>query len=391
MRNPKKDLSCLPPRPMKTFQFKLYNHKRNRHLLRQINLAAEIYNHCIALHKRYYRLYGKHLSANTLKKHLTKLKKLDKYAHWTQLGSQAIQDIAERIDRGYKLFFRNLKAGIKSSPPNFKKRIKYKSFTLKQAGYFLLQDNYIRIRKRIYRYFKSRDTEGKIKTLTVKRDPLGDIYIFIVTDAETKLFNVPRTGKSVGYDFGLKTFLTASDGNDVQSPLFFRQSAKKASQDLSSKQRRSNNREKARLNLARTHRKIANQRSDFHWKLASRITSEYDFLFFEDLVLKGMQRLWGRKISDLGFYSFLQKVKYYVQIKGKHIGFIDRFYPSSKTCSDCGFVFKELQLRQRSWKCAECGATHDRDRNASVNIESVGASTLGLGDGRPPSPEAIAA
>ena len=138
---------------MKAYKFKLYNHKRNKHLLRQINLAAEIYNHCIALHKRYYRLYGKHLSANTLKKHLTKLKKLDKHTHWTQLGSQAIQDIAERIDRGYKLFFRNLKAGIKSAPPNFKKRIKYKSFTLKQAGYKILQDNYIRIGRRIYRYF----------------------------------------------------------------------------------------------------------------------------------------------------------------------------------------------------------------------------------------------
>jgi len=373
---------------MKAFKFKLYNHKRNKHLKRQINLAAEIYNHCIALHKRYYRLYGKHLSANTLKKHLTKLKKLDKYAHWTQLGSQAIQDIAERIDRGYKLFFRNLKAGIKSAPPNFKKRIKYKSFTLKQAGYKILQDNYIRIGKRIYRYFKSREVEGStIKTVTVKRDPLGDLYICIVTDAETKLFNVPRTGKSVGYDFGLKTFLTASDGNDVVSPLFFRQglnAVQKANRQLSHKRRRSNNREKARLNLARKHRKIANQRSDFHWKLANRITDEYDFIFFEDLVLKGMQRLWGRKISDLGFYSFLQKVKYYVQIKGKHIGFIDRFYPSSKTCSDCGFVFKELELRQRSWKCAECGKVLDRDRNASVNIESVGASTLGLESVRPP-------
>ncbi len=380
---------------MKAFKFKLYNHKRNKHLKRQINLAAEIYNHCIALHKRYYRLYGKHLSANTLKKHLTKLKKLDKYAHWTQLGSQAIQDIAERIDRGYKLFFRNLKAGIKSAPPNFKKRIKYKSFTLKQAGYKILQDNYIRIGKRIYRYFKSREVEGStIKTVTVKRDSLGDLYICIVTDATTSAEGVPRTGKSVGYDFGLKTFLTASDGNDIVSPLFFRQSAnkvKKASQGLSSKQRRSNNRERARLNLARKHRKIANQRSDFHWKLANRITDEYDFIFFEDLVLKGMQRLWGRKISDLGFYSFLQKVKYYGETKAKHIGFIDRFYPSSKTCSDCGFVFKELELRQQSWKCTECGIVHNRDRNASVNIESVGASTLGLGDVRPPSPEAIAA
>ena len=104
-----------------------------------------------------------------------------------------------------------------------------------------------------------------------------------------------------------------------------------------------------------------------------------------------MQRLWGRKISDLGFYSFLQKVKYYTETKGKHIGFIDRFYPSSKTCSGCGFVFKELELRQRSWKCVGCGVVHNRDRNASVNIQSVGASTLGLGDGRPPAPEAIAA
>lgn len=372
---------------MKTFQFKLYNHKRNKHLLRQINLAAEIYNHCIALHKRYYRLYGKHLSANTLKKHLTKLKKLDKYTHWTQLGSQAIQDIAERIDRAHKLFFRHLKAGIKSSPPNFKKRIKYKSFTLKQAGYKLLQDNYLRIGKRIYRYFKSREVEGNIKTLTVKRDPLGDIYIYIVTDAETQFFNRPRTGKSVGYDFGLKTFLTASDGNDIVSPLFFGQSVnavKKASQGLSSKQRASNNRHKARLNLARKHRKIANQRSDFHWKESNRITSEYDFIFFEDLNLKGMQRLWGRKIGDLGFYSFLQKVKYCGEIKGKHIGFIDKFYPSSKTCSDCGNIYKQLQLRQRSWKCAKCGVVHDRDRNASVNIESVGASTRKIESGRPP-------
>ena len=227
---------------------------------------------------------------------------------------------------------------------------------MKQAGYKILQaerykpsdglnhsaDNYIRIgngrsaAKRIYRYFKSREVEGStIKTVTVKRDSLGDLYICIVTDAMTSAEGVPRTGKSVGYDFGLKTFLTASDGNDIESPLFFRQSAnevKKASQGLSSKQRGSNNRHKARLNLARKHRKIANQRSDFHWKLSNRITDEYDFIFFEDLVLKGMQRLWGRKISDLGFYSFLQKVKYYVQIKGKHIGFIDRFYPSSKTC-----------------------------------------------------------
>ena len=379
---------------MKAYQFKLYNHKRNRHLKRQIHLAASIYNHCIALHKRYYRLYGKHLDAHRLKVHLTKLKKLERYAHWNQLGSQAIQDVVERIDRAYKLFFSNLKTGRTSSPPSFKKRIKYKSFTLKQAGYKLLQGNYIRIGKRIYRYFKSRDIEGNPKTLTVKRDALGDLYIIIVTDAETQIENVSTTGKSVGYDFGLKTFLTASDGNDVEAPLFFKSglnTIRTANKQLSHKKRGSHHWKRARLNLARKHRKIANQRNDFHWKLANRITDEYDFIFFEDLNLKGMQSLWGKKITDLGFYSFLQKVKYKAETKGKHVGFIGRFYPSSKTCSDCGFVFKALELRQREWACSECGVIHDRDRNASVNIFRVGASTLGLGDVRPPSPVAIAA
>ena len=130
---------------MKTYKFKLYQHKRNRYLKRQINLAGIIYNHCIALHKRYYRLYGKSLNVYALMKHLTKLKKLPKYSDWNSLGSQAIQDIAQRIDKGYKLFFRNREHGIKSSPPSFKKVKKYKSFTLKQAGYKLYSDNRIKI------------------------------------------------------------------------------------------------------------------------------------------------------------------------------------------------------------------------------------------------------
>ncbi len=379
---------------MKAYRFKLYRHKRNKHLKRQINLAAEIYNHCIALHKRYYRRYGKYLNVYQLKKHLTKLKKLEKYAHWNQLGSQAIQDVVLRIDKAYQVFFSNLKAGRKTAPPSFKKRIKYKSFTLTQAGYKLLHENYIRIGKHIYRYFKSRDIEGHPKTLTVKRDALGDLYIIIVTDAETKIENVPRTGQSVGFDFGLKTFLAASDGNDVESPLFFKQrlnTIRTASFELSTKKRGSRNRERARLNLARKHRKIANQRDDFHWKLADRITDDYDFIFFEDLNLKGMQSLWGKKITDLGFYSFRQKVKSYAEIKGKTVRHIDRFYPSSKTCSDCGFVFKALELRQRKWTCPDCGVIHDRDRNASINILTVGASTVGLGDIRPLSTGAIAA
>ena len=374
---------------MKTYSFKLYNSKKNKHLHRQIELACEIYNHCIALHKRYYSLYGGYLHIYRLQKHLTKLKKLPRYQHWKQLNSQAIQDITERIDRAYKLFFRNLKAGVRTAPPSFRKRRKYRSFSLKQTGYKLLDGNIngnsIRIGKRIYRYFRSREIHGNIKLLTVKRDALGDIYLFFVTDAVESRESA-RTGKVVGFDFGLRTYLTASDGNDIQSPLFFRErlnDIRRANRRLSRKRRGSNNRHKARLELARLHRKLRNQRKDFHFRLANDLTDRYDAMVFETLNLKAMQRMWGRKISDLGFASFISIVKYLASVKDKDVVFIDRFEPSSKTCSVCGYVNHELELSMRFWLCPECNTQHDRDRNASYNILRVGTSALGLGDVRP--------
>ena len=129
----------------KTYKYKLYRHKRNRKLHQQIDIAGIIYNQCIALHKRYYRRYEKYLNCARLQKHITKLKKRPKYAFWNLVGSQAIQDICQRIDNAYKLFFRNLKHGVKTAPPTFKKVKKYKSFTLKQAGWKLLDGNNVRL------------------------------------------------------------------------------------------------------------------------------------------------------------------------------------------------------------------------------------------------------
>lgn len=372
---------------MKTYCFKLYNSKRNRKLKRQINSAGLIYNHCIALHKRYYKLYGKHLKKYDLEKHLTKLKKSKKFSYLREIGSQAVQDIADRIERAYKLFYENQKKKQKSSPPNFKKLRKYKSFTLKQAGWKLNEDlGIIKIGRQNYRYFQSRRIEGKIKTVTVKRDPIGDIYIYIVTDfSEEKIME--RTGKSIGYDFGLKKFLTASDGQDIESPLFFAKNSKliiKKNRNLSRKQEKSHNHKKARLELARAHKKTVNQRKDFHFKTARQICEEYAVVCLEDLNLMGMKKLYGRKVSDLGFYSFVQKLKYEATKFGTRIIFIDRWYASSQICSECGYKNPELRdLRIRKWECPECGAKHDRDRNASINILRVGASTLRGDEVRP--------
>ena len=309
---------------MKTFCFKLYKSEHNSKLHKQINAAA----YCIALHKRYYYLFGKFLNQNKLKKHLTKLKKLPKFSYLLEYGSQAVQDVAERINRAFELFFGNVKRKVRCSPPKFKKVKRYKSFTLKQSGWKLDENNHtITINGQGYKYFQSRRISGKVKTVTIKRDILGDIYVYFVTDVKN-LEVETRTGKRVGFDFGLKKFLTASDGKDVTSPLFFANNAKliaKASRKLSHKRKGSKNTRRARLNLARMHKKARNQRHDFHFKLARRLCLEYDTICIENLNVKGMQRI-------------------------------------------------------RQWKCPKCGAIHDRDRNAAINILREGLGQRPLQD-----------
>ena len=365
---------------MKTFCFELYHSKHNNKLHKQINAAGLIYNHCIALHKRYYRLYGKHLDKNKLQKHLVKLKKNEKFAYICEIGSQAVQEITERIENGYTLFWRNRKNKLKASPPNFKKVRSYKSFTLKQAGWKLDEKRgKIRIGKRWYSYFKSRNIEGSIKTITIKRDAVGDIYIYLVCDVSTQEV-VERTGKSVGYDFGLKKFLTSSDGKDIESPLFFKKNSKRIKnkcKNLSRKKEKSSNRRRARLELARVHKKTSNCRKDFHFKTALKICREYAVICIENLNIKGMQKICGRKIADLGFYNFIQILKYEASKTGTKIVFIDRYYASSQICSECGHKNPKVKdLKIRFWKCPECGTEHDRDRHAAINILRVGASTL---------------
>ncbi|HIX84593.1 MAG TPA: transposase [Candidatus Megamonas gallistercoris] len=366
---------------MKTYCFKLYNSKRNKKLHRQINAAGLIYNHCIAIHKRYYHLFKKSLNSYALQKHLTKLKKLAKFSYLKEIGSQAVQEITQRIDCAYKLFFRNQKHNIRSAPPSFKKVRKYKSYTLKTSGWKLYDGNIIRIANQKYRYFKSRDIDGKIQTVTIKRDALGDIYLYFA--CKTNEHEVlTRTGKSVGFDFGLKNFLTGSERNNIISPLFFKQNAKliaKANRNLSRKQKFSNNRQKERINLARLHKKVANMRKDFHWKTAQYLVGKYALISIENLNLKAMQKRYGRKISDLGFADFVNKLKYAAKKAGSMVIEVDKFFPSSQLCSNCGYQNKELKdLRIRQWTCPKCGKHHDRDLNAAINIKKEGERIFSL-------------
>ena len=363
---------------MKTYKFKLYSNHGNRELHKTIDGHAHVWNHCIALQRRYYAIYGKYLSKFRLINHISKLKRTNRFTHWNQLPSQAIQDVAARIDKGHKAMFEARASGKRWGRPRFKLRRKYKSFTLLQAGWKLLPGNRIKIGKRIYSYFKSRDVFGNPKRCTIKRDAVGDVYICILTDYVEPDLHQVMTGKIAGFDFGLKRYLTGHNGHDIDSPEFFKHSLnaiKRANGNHSRKRKGSNNRERARLDLARKHRKIERQRGDFHWKLAHQLTDAYDEIRLEDLNLQGMKALWGRKVSDLGFADFVKKLVYIAKRKGVKIKFIDKWYPSSKTCSACGVVNETLDLRDRNWQCNDCGITHDRDRNAAINIYRVGAST----------------
>ena len=147
----------------------------------------------------------------------------------------------------------------------------------------------------------------------------------------------------------------------------------RANRKLSLTRPRSNNRRKAKLELARLHRKIANQRRDYHWKLARKLCVKYSILCFENLNMKWMQKRHGKKVMDYGFAGFLSILEYVAPQFGTQIVRVDKFYPSSQICNDCGYQNSEIKdFRIRQWNCPSCGKYHDRDRNAAANIHSEG-------------------
>lgn len=365
----------------RAYKFRIYNSKKNRKLEQLLGIACSVYNHCIALQKRYYRLFKKNITAFTMSKHLAKLKKLERFHFLTRLNSQTVQDISERVWRSYKSFFSNVKENKRMRPPRFCKRENYKSFTYKQSGY-KFDGNTVTLQKKLrIKFCKSREMEGTVKTVTVKRDGLGDWYLYVVCDVE-QYEVLPRKGNATGLDFGLEHFLTTDAGERIESPLFFRQMRNKIQKLNRERSRKVGERKgekkskgwlKAQRRLKRAYAQLRHCRDDFQWKLAGELCGRYATICIEDLSLKGMQRLWGRKISDLRFADFVKKLEHMAAKCGCRVVKVDRFFASSQKCSVCGMVNPDTKdLRVRRWVCPGCGTAHDRDVNAARNILSEG-------------------
>ena len=353
---------------MQAYKYKLYKTKRTKHIGNMLKEAAFTWNKALALQKRYYSLYGKYINKYRLQKWF------DKRIKRHYLGSQVRQEIIERLDTAYNRFFKK----VAQRPPKFKKSADFVSIVYKQVGYKINGNELILNKKFRFKFSKSRDFEGTIKRIIVKRSRVNEYYVVIVTDAKPKEYRKTHNGASVGIDFGLKTYLTMSDGNEYSNPLFLKQhiaEIRQKSRNLSKCKKGSNNRNKKRLELARLHEKLRNKREDYQFKLAHQLCRKYDYIFIEDLHLTGMTRMWGKKMNDLAHHAFVEKLEYVASKYGVIVHKVDRWYASSKTC-ECGYVNKSLQLSDRKWICPECGSINYRDLLAANNILRKGISEL---------------
>ena len=351
---------------MKTYKYKI-GHQSNT--IRIGNLLDDMWQVHAYFHNWQRQRYKDGLPyANypAMSAHLTVLKRTT-HPHWHALPSQAIQEELKRIDRAYQRFFNKL-----GGRPKLKKRHKFKSITFPGHAGWSLKNNRITLSFRkwnpqtrqwqfdkvAFTFFKHRQWHGTLSRITMKRDNCGDYWLYIIT-TYTDFRSLPTTGESVGADFGMKdAYLTLSTGEKLQHPQPLKQSLNKLrtlNKALNRKQKGSNGWWRCMRQIARLYRKISNQRKDFHWQLASELCERFDTIVLETLNLAGMKRLWGRKVSDLAFYQFVEILKYKCEKHKRLLKQVGQWMATTKPCSDCGFHNETLTLKDRQWRCPTVG------------------------------------
>ena len=363
-------------RTRRTSKYQIREHPQNVRLGNMLDDLCDVHNHFLALEKRYYRIYGKYAGRYRLQPHLTKLLQRT-HNHWAWIPRDTLDAVIIRLDTTYERFFDGL-GGL----PKFKRKGRYRSAKF-QSGY-KLEEGRVRIsfkewdasseslkfNKRWFSFHQHRDYKGEVCYIQILRDAVGTYWLYIVTDASTPEPYL-ATGESVGIDFGMDTYLTLNTGEKIQSPQFLKQSLielRKLYQSLSRKVKGSQNWWRAVEEIARLYRHIANQRRDWHFKLATDLCRRFDLIATETLNLAGMKRLWGRKVSDLSFGQFVEILAYKCLKHNRTFRQVGRWTATTKPCSDCGFHNENLSLSDRQWTCPECGSDHDRDVNAAINI-----------------------
>ena len=321
-------------------------------------------------------------SQGKLRKQLNAIKR-EKYPFMLEVTKCSPQLAIMQLGNAFKRFFKG-----ESKYPQFRKKGVNDRFSLSNDQFKLKSKNnkpHIQIPNLgLVRMTEHLRYNGKILSAKVFTKG-GKWFVSIAVELSEITKPLPKTNKSVGIDLGITDLATLSDGTKIKAPKPLKNKLKKLqrlSKSLSRKQKGSNNREKAKTKLSRLHDKISCIRKDFTHKLTTQLVKSYDVICIENLNVKGMvkNRKLARSIHDLGFYEFKRQLIYKANQWGKTIKELDRFYPSSKTCSNCGFIMakENLTLAVRHWICPSCHANHDRDINASINILNQADKVLTL-------------
>ena len=376
---------------LRVIKIRLYPNKQQEQAINKLlGCYRFVYNHMLALKQKEYNENKINLTLKELSKYFYgTLRKDEKYS-WlreqnTSVMSQSIRQMLSAYDKFFKqrTGFPKFKSKKDKLSALFPINAISKRNTFEQRK-ITLTKSFKNIKFRCSDlYFKRLQTyKDSIRSATMSKTKSGNYFLSILIDVpQDEIVKFRQTGESVGIDLGVKDFVITSDGEVFENKHFFKKQEnkiKKLQRQLSRKVKGSNNRDRARIELAKAYEHLVNQRENYIHSVVNELLRYYDTIYMEDLNVKGMLKNHNlaKAIQEVGFYRFKSVLLDKSVNNGKRVVFVDRFYPSSKTCHKCGYVYKGLTLNEREWECPSCGEIHDRDLNAAMNILTEGERIL---------------
>lgn len=346
-------------------------------LAQTFGCARFVYNWALRLRTDAYYQDGKRLYYSDTSAMLTDLKKQEDRTWLNEVSCVPTQQALRHLDKAFRNFFEG-----RAEYPKFKKKRNQQSAEYTTSA-FKWQDGTLTLAKMTeplnIRWSRPLPKGSKPSTVTVSKDCADRYFVSILV--EDDIDHLEPVEQTVGADLGLKDFVILSTGETVGNPKFFTKDEKKlakAQRRHAKKQKGSKNRAKAAKKVARIHARIADRRRDFLHKLSTRLIRENQTICVETLAVKNMVKnpKLSKAIADVGWSEFVSQLEYKAHWYGRTLVKIDKWYPSSKRCFDCGHILPSLSLDIRHWTCPECGVAHDRDVNAAKNIHAAGLAVF---------------